>query len=188
MTTAVLCLVALSVLVGEQNEGYRSKFLRSYETKFNVCLQVAERAVTDKLDPVLAVAVARVESGFKANLVSSKGALGPLQVMEKHACTKWRKGCVPQWPSGAQAPTVDDLIEVGVGVLKALKRNKGSVSLALCHYNQGTICGRGGRLYAKRVQRYMEVYRHQVSVAEKPIRKRRLLRRPNSGGGRDIGR
>lgn len=181
-SSSILCLIALSVLVGEQNEGYRSKFLRTYDHKFEVCRQVADRAKKDNVDPVLAVAVARVESGFKSELISNKGALGPLQVMKKHACDKWRPDCKPKWHSGAKNPTTDDLIRVGIKVLKKnVKKEEGNVFLALCHYNQGTHCGRGGKLYAKRVQRYVEVYQRQLDLTE-PIRRRRLTR------GKDIGR
>ena len=186
MSNTVLCLVALSVLVGEQNEGYRSKFLREYDKKFDVCLQVADIASASNVDPVLAVSVARVESGFKRELTSSRGALGPLQVMKKHACTRWRPGCKPKWPSGSRNPTTKDLIKVGVKVLKGLlKDHNGNISLALCHYNQGTTCGKGGRLYAKRAQRYAEVYRRQLNSVE-PLRKRRILKRHQAG--RDVGK
>lgn len=95
---------------------------------------VVEEALHAGLSPELALAVAKVESGFKAAAVSSVGARGVMQIMPATARGEFGVG--------------SDLLEnprinarLGVYYLKSLVDYYGSEEFALSHYNGGTRVG-----------------------------------------------
>jgi soluble lytic murein transglycosylase-like protein len=89
---------------------------------------VAKAAVEYGVDADLLLAVAEVESGFRPDAVSSKGALGVMQLMPSTAA---RMGV-------ADALNPDENIDGGARYLREqMERFGGDLSLALAAYNAG---------------------------------------------------
>ena len=106
-----------------------------------VCLDVAEEAVRQHVPVPLAVAVSLEESGLTRHLTSHNGCCyGPVQVN-----LYWARRL-----GACHVLACCDTIAVGLGWLSWLISEHG-VERALCHYNQGEHCGRGGQRYARRV-------------------------------------
>ena len=92
-----------------------------------VCLDVANEATKQGVDPVLATAVAWRESAFLRKARSSAGAVGPMQVMPRFWCKS--KKC--------------DYIEAGVRALKYYTERYGEQP-GLCAYFSGKTCSKSG--------------------------------------------
>jgi soluble lytic murein transglycosylase-like protein len=116
---------------------------------------IDEAAARHHVDPNLVRALVQVESNFNPSAVSSKGAMGLMQLMPDTA----RKYDVSNPFDAAQN------VEAGVRHLKGLLENfKGNVSLSLAAYNagQGAVERNGGippytetRNYVKRITNIM---------------------------------
>lgn len=104
-----------------------------------VCARVASTASVLGADARLVVALAWSETRFRGDLVSSVGAVGPLQI-------------VPRWwcPSGDVAAC--DTVAAGVRALTLLTAEHGEVG-GLCHYACGTVCRPGCARYARHIVR-----------------------------------
>jgi len=100
--------------------GYSEKV---HDSRARVCLSVATEAVEQGVDPMLAAAVAHVESGFRKTAQSSAGAVGPMQVITKFWCKN--KKC--------------DLIKAGVKALDTYVSKYGERE-GLCRYVSGRAC------------------------------------------------
>lgn len=112
----------------------------NYEIRMHTCVEVADAASANDIDPILLVSIGWVESGMKPNAVSSAGAIGPLQVIPRYFCPEGKaKGC--------------DTIKAGVRAFKEWKRHFKEDTKVLCHYNAGWRCGPQSRKYAKKVLR-----------------------------------
>ena len=122
----LLCAVALCGSFLTQWDG-----VTHVKKRQKVCVSVYKEAERQKVDPVLAVAVAWIESGFIASAKSSAGAVGPMQVMPQFWCPGGkRKGC--------------KLIKEGVRALKYYVDRYG-VNSGLCAYASGKPCIKAGR-------------------------------------------
>jgi len=93
------------------------------DSRAMVCRDVFQEAENQGVDPLLAVSVAHVESGFRRKAKSSAGAVGPMQVMPQFWCKS--KRC--------------NLIEAGVRALKTYTSSHGEKD-GLCHYFSGRAC------------------------------------------------
>ncbi len=86
--------------------------------------------------PSLAMAVAKVESNFRANAISPKGAIGVMQIMPRTALLEFgvkRKDLFN--------PKIN--IKIGIKFLDNLiKAYKGDIGVALSHYNGGSAVGK----------------------------------------------
>jgi soluble lytic murein transglycosylase len=111
-----------------------------------------------ELEPALAKAVMKAESAFDPRALSSKGAIGLMQLMPE---TAQRLGVANPWDPAEN-------IEGGVKYLSTLVRQFGSVELAAAAYNAGenAVIKYGGippyaetRSYVKAVRRNLESYR-----------------------------
>ena len=100
---------------------------------------MASEAVSQSVDPMLAVAVAHVESRFDKRAVSSAGAVGPLQVLTKFWCKN--KRC--------------NLVEAGVRALNTYVSKYGEKE-GLCRYVSGKPC-KGHRARRKYRDKVLEV-------------------------------
>ena len=100
------------------------------------------------MDPMLAIAVSHVESGLQRGLVSSAGAVGPMQVMRRFWCKS--EPC--------------NLIDAGMYALKYYELRYGP-SESLCRYSSGGECAKskGRRVYRDKVIKMREVV---VSISE----------------------
>ena len=87
-------------------------------------------------DPALLKSVIAVESAFEANAVSSKGAVGLMQVMPE---TAERYGLAADKKKSVQQKLCDPAINLRIGAryLKDLREIFGSLNLALAAYNAG---------------------------------------------------
>ena len=86
--------------------------------------------------PSLALAVAQVESNFNANAISSKGAIGIMQIMPKTARDMYG---IPKHK--LFDPVIN--IKIGISFLDHLiKKYKGRIDIALSHYNGGSAVGK----------------------------------------------
>lgn len=95
---------------------------------------VVEEAVRAGLSPELALAVAKVESGFNPAAHSSAGARGVMQIMPATAKGEFGVGAELLW-----MPALN--IRLGVAFLKGLLNVYGREEFALSHYNGGSRVG-----------------------------------------------
>ena len=97
---------------------------------------VVEKAMqSGAVPPELALAVARVESNFDADALSSKGARGVMQIMPKTARDEFDVTANALWD-----PEIN--VQLGVSYLAELYEQYGQRwDAALSHYNGGTLKG-----------------------------------------------
>lgn len=98
------------------------------KSRIEVCEDITHEAITQNVDPILAVAVAWRESAFIRTASSNKGAVGPMQVIPRFWCRE--KPC--------------DYIEAGVRALKYYTKRYG-VEHGLCAYFSGKPCSSSTR-------------------------------------------
>ena len=125
---AGMCIAMSQVSIASQSQPY---------TKYDIQqMIIAEALKSKRVRPELALAVARVESGFNAEAVSSKGAIGVMQIMPKTAASVF----------GVERSRLFDAqlnIQLGVQFLDSLlHRYRGREDLALSHYNGGSKVGK----------------------------------------------
>lgn len=154
---AIFLTVSLSWMPGDASAETASKA----EIK-RIVVQEAMRS--QSVAPALALAVAEVESDFRADAESHAGARGVMQLMPKTAKGEFGVEADELWE-----PRLN--IQLGIAFLdELLDRYDGRLSLALSHYNGGSAVRRGGvarvipatRGYVRRV---LKLYRHNRSDA-----------------------
>ncbi len=100
---------------------------------------IVQEALASRVPPSLALAVAKVESDFQANALSSKGARGVMQIMPKTAADEWGVEADELWE-----PRLN--VRLGIDFLERLiDRYGGDWELALSYYNGGSRVGKPGR-------------------------------------------
>jgi len=98
--------------------------------------QIASSAARHGVDPFLVAAVISAESGFDADGVSPKGAVGLMQLMPKTAAEQASViGRDPLGPGDLADPATN--IELGTGYLARLLRRYGDERAAVAAYNAG---------------------------------------------------
>lgn len=98
---------------------------------------IGHNAVAQGIDAALVKAVVAVESGFIADAVSNKGALGLMQVIPETAI---RYGVVADQHRSVEQKLLDPHINVGIGtryLRDLLTMYAGDIALALAAYNAG---------------------------------------------------
>ena len=93
---------------------------------------VQEAAKTTNVTPSVALAVAKIESGFRPHVVSSAGAIGVMQIMPRTGRDLFGL---------SRAELFDPAINIRAGVTfldQLINRYGGRVDLALSHYNGGS--------------------------------------------------
>ena len=93
---------------------------------------VQEAGKTDNVTPSVALAVAKIESGFRPHVVSSAGAIGVMQIMPKTGRDVFRL---------SRTELFDPAINIRAGVTfldQLITRYDGRIDLALSHYNGGS--------------------------------------------------
>ena len=100
------------------------------------------------LDPALVTAIAAVESGFRPNAVSRKGALGLMQIMP---ATGARYGVSISGQPVTSALIQDPELNAQVGsryLADLLRQFNGEIELAIAAYNagEGAVLRHGGRV------------------------------------------
>jgi soluble lytic murein transglycosylase-like protein len=116
---------ALALVVGAM--GFATEHDPSRDTRGVVRREITRAAVRHRIDPKLADAVAKIESGYKAHAVSGKGAVGVMQLMPGTA----KRLHVNPWDYRQN-------IEAGVRYLRwLLERYNWDMRTALAAYNAG---------------------------------------------------
>ena len=162
-------IAALALMVGPAQANVGNPPSRA-----EVKRMIVQEAEATRVPPALALALAKVESDFQANALSSAGARGVMQIMPRTAIDEYGIDPDELWD-----PRLN--IQIGIHYLESLReRYGGRWELALSHYNGGTLRGQGGeavahsytRRYVKSVlnwqRRYAEQHRvWQVAKIEK---------------------
>ena len=129
-------------------------------------MMVVDEARNSIVPPELALAVAKVESDFNPRALSSAGARGGMQIMPKTAKDVFGVEKTELWDARLN-------IQLGIDYLAQLYQQYGHRwSLALSHYNGGTLKGRGRfakphfytRKYVSSVMNWSERYADQALV------------------------
>jgi hypothetical protein len=127
---------------------------------------IIEEAMNSSIPPALALAVAKVESDFEDDALSTAGARGVMQIMPLTAIEEY--GIKPRelW-----SPRLN--IQLGIDYLDRLHVMYGNRwDLALSHYNGGSLNGKGGdaiphsytRKYVASVMKFKEIFEDQSNV------------------------
>ena len=135
-------------------------------TRTDIKKMVIEEAGNSNVPPALALALAKVESDFNKNALSSAGARGVMQIMPKTAKDEFGVDAEELWNAKLN-------IQLGIDFLSRLyKQYDESWELALSHYNGGTLDKRGSRAiphsytraYVDAVLRWWRRYEDQSTV------------------------
>lgn len=128
---------------------------------------VIEEAQNSRVPPALALAVAKVESDFQENALSTAGARGVMQIMPKTARDEFGVDADELWQARLN-------IQLGIDYLERLyDQYGGRWDLALSHYNGGTLKGGKGadakahsytRKYVADVLRWRSHFEDQARV------------------------
>jgi len=130
-------------------------------------LIVQEAQRSKYVTPSLALAVAHVESSFRADAISPAGAIGVMQIMPRTGRTLYGL-------SSRQLKDPHINIRAGIQFLDQLiEQYDGRIDLALSHYNGGSAVNRGG---TKKIISYTRGYVLKVLSAARMYRETQLMR------------
>lgn len=108
------------------------------QSRADIQRMIIEEARNSRVPPDLALAVARIESNFQPDAVSSAGARGVMQIMPKTARGVFGVHEDELWDARLN-------IQLGIDYLEQLYHQYGRRwDLALSHYNGGTLAGGAG--------------------------------------------
>lgn len=147
---------------------------------------LVDQALGLGVPPTLALAVAKVESDFNPNALSSVGARGIMQIMPQTAREEYGATARSLWN-----PEIN--IQIGVDYLyKLYKQYDQRWDLALSHYNGGTLRGRGGdakphrytRKYVNKVFQWQERFTNENTIFK--LRSRSDVQGLDRGNGIEI--
>ena len=154
--TALLFIATSFVIVPAQKASASQLSISAVKT-----IVVKEAQESKYVTPSLALAVAHVESGFRANAVSPAGAIGVMQIMPRTGRTLFGLS-----PGQLHEPRTN--IRAGITFLDQLiKQYDGRIDLALSHYNGGSAVNRGG---TKKIISYTRGYVLKVLSAARMYR------------------
>ena len=117
--------------------------LKSHDVKlseaslWNVTESVVEESAKHSLDPMLVLAVMKVESRFDHRAVSPRGALGLMQIRPIVVDELVDEGEIPEWKSKPNLRDPILNIKIGVAYLSYLKKMFNHLPFALAAYNSG---------------------------------------------------
>lgn len=117
--------------------------LKSHDVKlseaslWNVTESVVEESAKHSLDPMLVLAVMKVESRFDHRAVSPRGALGLMQIRPIVVDELVDEGEIPEWKSKTNLRDPILNIKIGVAYLSYLKKMFNHLPFALAAYNSG---------------------------------------------------
>ena len=132
---------------------------------------VVEVSKEQRIDPIIILAMIRVESNFREKIVSPKGAVGLMQVMPKTA--EWileKNGLVPK---NYDLYTARDNIIIGTLYYKYLsKKFDGNLEKIMAAYNGGSVRVRNNTWrnvtetsnYVKRIDWAMKAYEYKLPI------------------------
>ncbi len=107
-----------------------------YSKPYIKSLLIEKARNSSYVSPALALAVAKIESNYKSDAISNKGAIGVMQIMPLTALMEF----------GIEKKKLfDPKININIGVKfldNLIKKYKGNISIALSHYNGGSAVGK----------------------------------------------
>jgi soluble lytic murein transglycosylase len=112
----------------------RAKHMTS-EQVTQVAATLCEEVRHAKLDPLLALALVDLESGYDASIVSSQGAVGLMQLMPPTAAAVAKRHGLRPPADGSQDPAFN--VTLGIRYLADLRGEFQSLERALLAYNLG---------------------------------------------------
>lgn len=131
----IVVVLAAAALLATKGPGW---YQRLYHP-LRYASAIAANAKATGLDPYLVAAVVNVESGFDPGDVSSRGAVGLMQVMPATAREVARDAGISQ-PVTAEALELPETnLKIGTLYLRTLVRRYGDVGVGLAAYNAGSV-------------------------------------------------
>ena len=127
---------------------------RPYDMAYRTCLEVAQGAALEGIPADLAIALAFTESRFNPKARSSRGALGPLQILPRRGAMGPLQ-VLPRYHCPSRKAAGCDLVAAGLSALSRYRTKYGDWSSVLCHWNSGNECYRRSRLFARIVLKRM---------------------------------
>lgn len=156
----LLTIIITAILVAVTHTPRFLKFYYPYQYRHLIEQYAKEFGV----DPLLVAAIIRTESNFRTDAVSSKGALGLMQIMPETA--RWVAGQLKMGPLTEEqilAPEIN--IKLGTWYLASLlKEFDGRVDVAIAAYNGGR--GRVSNWLQNKVWSGQYHDRHQIPFPE----------------------
>ena len=130
-------ILKLTFLIIFSNQSFANISFQKEYTKTNIKNLIIENSkLTKYVSPSLGLAVAKIESNYNYRAISSKGAIGVMQIMPLTA-----KKIYGIERHKLFNPVIN--IKIGLHFLDSLiKRYKGRVDIALSHYNGGSAVGK----------------------------------------------
>lgn len=111
---------------------------------------IAANARRTGLDPHLVAAVVNVESGFDPEVVSSRGAIGLMQVMPATAREVARDAGIREKVSVETLKVPETNLMIGTRYLRTLVRRYGAEDVGLAAYNAGSVAADRWRAESRR--------------------------------------
>ncbi len=140
--TAKTALLGLSLAATLLASGAEARTTQGALDRTQIQRLVVAKAEATSLPPSLALALARVESNFRGDAESHKGARGVMQIMPRTAREEFGVAADELWD-----PRLN--IQLGLGFLEQLiERYGGRLDLSLSHYNGGGLRGTGAKAKA----------------------------------------
>lgn len=156
--TAKSVLLALSLAATILASGAEARITPAALDRTQIQRLVVAEAEATSLPPSLPLALAKVESNFRGNALSNKGARCVVQIMPRTAREEFGVAADELWD-----PRLN--IQLGLGFLEQLiERYGGRWDLALSHYNGGSLRGTGAEA---RAHGYNRPYVRSVLAWEK---------------------
>jgi len=108
---------------------------KNYNRPYIKMLLIENARLSEYVTPALAIAVAKVESDLRQDVVSNKGAIGVMQIMPRTGLLEF---------GVKRKDLFNPIINIKIGVKfldQLIKKYKGNIGVALSHYNGGSAVG-----------------------------------------------
>ena len=108
---------------------------KNYNRPYIKMLLIENARLSEYVTPALAIAVAKVESDLRSDVVSNKGAIGVMQIMPRTGLLEF---------GVKRKDLFNPIINIKIGVKfldQLIKKYKGNIGVALSHYNGGSAVG-----------------------------------------------
>jgi soluble lytic murein transglycosylase-like protein len=108
---------------------------KNYNRPYIKMLLIENARLSEYVTPALAIAVAKIESDLRPDVVSNKGAIGVMQIMPRTGLLEF---------GVKRNDLFNPIINIKIGVKfldQLIKKYKGNIGVALSHYNGGSAVG-----------------------------------------------
>jgi soluble lytic murein transglycosylase-like protein len=108
---------------------------KNYNRPYIKMLLIENARLSEYVTPALAIAVAKIESDLRPDVVSNKGAIGVMQIMPRTGLLEF---------GVKRNDLFNPIINVKIGIKfldQLIKKYKGNIGVALSHYNGGSAVG-----------------------------------------------